>query len=445
MTTLLMQQAEASASNRATALNAVIWATVVGAVSGSACVSVRLFFRSLQWVFLQHTGLLPEAAASLNPLRRVLTPILGAACATGLIWGVRQWSRSGGHFEEYVEAVRCQNGRIAFMPTFWRTIYSAFSVATGAAIGREGSMIQFAAAVTSWVGERSPLPVIPLSRQVAYGAAAAVAAAYQAPIAGVFFATEIVLGEWSWEEAPRLAVASAAGWLISRLLLGSGRLFPVHERFMLSFEILWAIPLAVLLGAVAPLYHQMLRSLRFARYLPFALVWAACIVSLLSLLNRSVWGNGDMALHETLRSSPVDWTIGSLLVLRLVATTCCVGAGTVGGVFTPTLFAGAAAGLLGAGLLHASQPIVFAVIGLSAFLSAVTHAPWMSVFMAAELTGEWRLLPLLFAASIVSWSVARRLSSHSLYAIATPLPTDDAISNDLKPVTKSYKQRSSLE
>ena len=96
-----------------------------------------------------------------------------------------------------------------FSSTVWRTASSAFSVATGAAIGREGSMIQFAAAISSWVGERSPLRNLSLSRQVAYGAAAAVAAAYQAPIAGIFFATEIILGEWvcrtslhcSWPQA----------------------------------------------------------------------------------------------------------------------------------------------------------------------------------------------------------------------------------------------------
>ena len=188
-------------------------------------------------------------------------------------------------------------------------------------------------------------------------------------------------------------------------------------------------PGKIVLGVAAPLYHQMLRSLRRARHLPFALVWAGCIVGLLSLLEPAVWGNGDVALRETLRSSAIDWSIASLLVLRLIATTCCVCVGTVGGVFTPTLFAGAAAGFLGASLLHASQPTSFAIIGLSAFLSAVTHAPWMSIFMAAELTGQWHLLPLLFVSSLLSCAVARRLSPHSLYAIATPEPTDETVPN----------------
>jgi CIC family chloride channel protein len=192
------------------------WAVVLGAASGLACVAVRLFFRLLQWVFAQQTGMLPLAAATLSPTRRVLTPIIGAALATLVVWMMRR-SAADLHFEEYVEAVRLRNGRIPLLSTVWRTASSAFSAASGAAIGREGSMIQFAAAISSWVGERSPLRNLSLSRQVAYGAAAAVAAAYQAPIAGVFFAMEIVLGEWAWKDIPQLFLASTTGLLTSRL------------------------------------------------------------------------------------------------------------------------------------------------------------------------------------------------------------------------------------
>jgi H+/Cl- antiporter ClcA len=84
-----------------------------------------------------------------------LDPIIGAALATLVAWLMRKWA-PGLHFEEYVEAVRLKNGRIPLLSMVWRTASSAFSVATGAAIGREGSMIQFATAISSWVGERSP-------------------------------------------------------------------------------------------------------------------------------------------------------------------------------------------------------------------------------------------------------------------------------------------------
>jgi CIC family chloride channel protein len=112
------------------------------------------------------------------------------------------------------------------------------------------------------------------------------------------------------------------------------------------------------------------------------------------------------------------------LTLRLIATTFCVGTGTIGGVFTPTIFAGGAVGYLVALSLHLPNPTAFAILSMGALLSAVTHAPLMSAFMTVELTGAWHLLPFILGSAFAALAIARRLSPHSLYAIATPEPTD---------------------
>ena len=107
-------------------LASAVWAVVLGAASGSACVAVRLFFRLLQWVFVQQTGMLPIAAATLPPARRILTPVIGAAFATLVVWMMRRLA-PGPSFEEYVEAVRLRSGRIPLFSTVWRTASSGFS------------------------------------------------------------------------------------------------------------------------------------------------------------------------------------------------------------------------------------------------------------------------------------------------------------------------------
>jgi CIC family chloride channel protein len=402
-------------------LASAVWAVAIGAASGSACVAVRLFFRLLQWVFVQQTGMLPIAAATLPPARRILTPIVGAALATVVVWMMRV-SAPGLRFEEYVEAVRLRSGRIPLLSTVWRTASSGFSVATGAAIGREGSMIQFAAAISSWVGERSPLRNLSLSRQVTYGAAAAVAAAYQAPIAGVFFATEIVLADWAWSDIPQLLLASSTGWLISRLFLGAGPLFPVRGPLPFTHHLLWALPLALVLGAVGPAYQKLLHFSGAAKRLPFPLLWSGLAVGVLALIEPKVWGNGDAALLGILQNKTMLLGIVSVLACRLVATTFCVGTGTVGGVFTPTLFTGAALGLATAHLLHNPEASILAICGMGLLMAAVTHAPLMSALMTVELTGQWHLLTIILPCNLLASLIARTISRESLYAIASSEP-----------------------
>jgi CIC family chloride channel protein len=285
-------------------------------------------------------------------------------------------------------------------------------------------MIQFAAAISSWVGERSPLRNLSLPRQVAYGAAAAVAAAYQAPVAGVFFALEIVLGEWAWTDLAQLFLASGTGWLMSRLLLGAGPLFPVIGSLPMTHDLLWAVPLALVLGALGPAYQRLLHFSGIAKRLPFALLWSGLAVGVFALIEPKVWGNGDFALLEILQNRTMLFGIVSVLACRLVATTFCVGTGTIGGVFTPTLFTGAALGLAAGDLLHNPDPSILAICGMGLLMAAVTHAPWMAALMAVELTGQWHLLVIVLPCSLLASLIARTISREALYAIASPEPAE---------------------
>jgi chloride channel protein, CIC family len=117
--------------------------------------------------------------------------------------------------------------------------------------------------------------------------------------------------------------------------------------------------------------------------------------------------------------------VAAVLVLRLVATTFCVGTGTVGGVFTPTVFVGGALGLVAGHLLQVGHPVLLAIVGMSVLLGAVTKAPVMAALMAVELTGQWELLVVLLPLNWIGTGLARRISPRSLYAIATPTPMEE--------------------
>lgn len=416
-------------------------AIVLGVVSSLAAALLRLGFRGLMWCFTHVGSSPPVAAASLSPTRRFLIPIIGALLAIVVLVlrrkNARRLGREPRHYVEYVEAVRREHGHIPLVPNLWRTASAAFSVATGAAVGREGSMIQFAAAVTSWFQER--LRKLRLARllpspalAVACGVAGGVTTAYMAPVAGIFFAAEIVLGQFCLDQLPQLAIAAFTGWGVSVALLGPGPLYPTHVQLRFTWALLLLPILALAMGAFGPQYQRILRSLRTVRRLPLALAIAGAVVGALSLIDPRVWGNGDAGLSAALGHGVIPGlsiaapALCLLLVLRMLATTLCVGAGTVGGVFTPTLFTGGTLGALaGFALVHFAAPVdpaVFAICGMSALIAAATHAPLMAAFVAVELTGDWRLLPVLLVLDTIAWLMARKLSADALYAIASQLP-----------------------
>jgi CIC family chloride channel protein len=400
-------------------------ALAVGLVSSFVCIVLRLSFELLQGIFTGHFGRLPEAAAHLPSWRRVMTPVAGAAMALLIAWFARRRG-SEAKFQGYVKAVRLNTGRIEFSSTFWTTLSSAFSIATGAAIGREGSMIQLAATVTSWVGQRTRNSIVPLPGLVSWGVAAAVAAVYQAPVAGAFFAAEIVLGRIALRELPFLLLSAFTGAYASEAVLGPGPLFQPSVPVQLDISHVWLIvPLAILFGLLGPAYYWLIHSMRAARKLRLPLLWSAGLVGVLSLCRTEVWGNGDVALSHIMKGPISMRAVILILVLRIFATLFCVGTGTVGGVFTPTLFAGGALGLLLGQWMHVPHPLLFAVLGMSCLLAAVTHAPWMATFMAAELTGQISIVPILLICSLLAWRISRFLSPHSLYALATPEPADE--------------------
>lgn len=443
-------------------------AMIMGALGAFSAAAVRLGFRGLEWVLTHSASAPPLAAAHLPPWRQVLTPVAGGVLATVVLFFRRRRARGLGReprpYVEYVEAVRHRGGMIPLVPNCWRTFSAAFSVASGAAVGREGSMIQFAGAICAscggwlnrWLGGSRGLGVARepqdrtsqdrdedanrrhgVSMLVALGVAGGVTAAYNAPVASVFFVSEIVLGGQDWRTLPMLGIASAAGWAVSGKMLGFARLYPSHVQFPASAWTWMALPgLAVLFGLMGPLYQKLIKSLRVAKGLPLGLAWSGLLVGLLSLRDPRVWGNGDLGLSAALEIAKahlelpaVGTGVGALALLlgmRLLATTFCVGTGTVGGAFTPTLFAGGAAGALLGHLLPPGEATLGALVGMSCLMAAVTHAPVMAALMATELTGNWKMLPILLVLNFASWQLARRISGEALYAIASQAPASGA-------------------
>ncbi len=413
-----------AADQRAT----LFWSVIAGLVGAASVLFLRAALLGVQWLLTQETTSLIDTARLLPPWRRLATPAAGGLIAGLLVhWGQRYLQ--GQRAADYMEAVVVGDGVVRARPALLRTLASLFSIGSGGSLGREGPLLQFAAAVTSSAGRRAGLRPPRLPLMVASAAAAALAATYHAPLGSSLFVAEIVLGSIAMESFGPLVLASIVAVAVTRPILGGQAVFPTT---VFRFESIRELPLhllvGILLGAAAPGFVRLLAAARAsfaALQLPpaFQLGLGGLIVGAISLVVPEVWGNGHNSLDNMLRGEALGWTALILLLgAKLAATLASVGSGGIGGVFTPTMLLGGLGGwFLGAVFHHlwptqTAIPAAYALVGMGAFLAATTRAPLTAVVMVFEMTlNPDAIVPLLLAC-IAAYSVARGFDTQSLYS-----------------------------
>lgn len=329
---------------------------------------------------------------------------------------------------DYMEAVAVGNGQLGGRAVLLQVASSFFSIGSGGSIGREGPMVQLAAMLASQVGRWTQVPVPRQRLLVACGAAAGIAAAYNAPIAGALFVAEVVLGSIAMESFGPLIVASVVSDAISRQLLGAGPVYQVpHINFGAPWELALFALLGIVLGHFAPTYLGALERARGAfRALqwpaPATLALGGLIVGVISVAVPEVWGNGYSVVNTMLNEQLTLQVLALMLAAKLVSTAASIGSGAVGGILTPTLFMGAALGaMFGAGLHRIdphslSQLSAYAVVGMGALLAATTHAPLTSILLIFEMTLDYDVVLPLMLACVTAHYVARiYLRGESIY------------------------------
>jgi CIC family chloride channel protein len=391
---------------------------------------VNLFFYHLinlgQVLALARTTDLVTAAREMAPWLRVAVPTVGALIA-GLVlyYGLRLVGRRG--TPNLLEAVAAGDGRLPLRSAVVKSLSSIVSISTGASIGREGSITQLTATLASKFGQFVDFQPFRLRLLVACGAAAGIAAAYNAPIAGAVFAAQIVLGNFSMSLFAPLVFSSVAATVVSRTFFGMNPAYnvPVFEFTRLE-QLPWFLPLAVLAGAVGGLFLRALDgSERLFQKLPLPIyarmMLGGLVVGALGLWLPEVWGNGyNVATQLIQMDSPLDWLL-LLLLAKFAATALTVGSGTVGGVFTPTLFLGAALGSLfdaalnELGYARSIPNGVLALAGMGATLAATTHSPLLAMILVFEISLDYSLMPALMLVCVVASLVSRSLHHASVY------------------------------
>ncbi len=407
----------------------LFWAGVIGFCGGLSSVAFRAATSAIHKILTgSSTPGLVETFEALPPWRRLAVPAIGGLIA-GLIlyFGARLRGRVTS--SDYMEAVVLGDGKISTRRTLAKSLSALFSIASGGSIGREGPLVQLSSVIASSLGRLQKWSTPRLRLLVGCGAAAGIASAYNAPIAGAIFVAEIVLGSMAMEMLGPLIFSSVIATLTVRGFLGPDPLYKIPPfQLNRNWEIVPYLLLGLTAGLVAPWFIRLLNAVedwvgRLSAPVYLKMLVGGLIVGVFAIWHPEVCGNGSSTVSGILRGEWLWQALAVILILKIFATAATFGSGAVGGVFTPTLFIGASLGFLfGTGAQKVTDlpinPSAFALVGMGAFLAAATHAPIMAIVMIFEMTLDYQIILPLMLACVVGYYTSVSIEKRSIYAEA---------------------------
>jgi CIC family chloride channel protein len=406
----------------------IVFPCAIGVLTGAAAIGFVELVNLVQWLAVGSADLPLHVLPRLAWYHVLLVPAAGGLVVGPLVRFLAPETEGHG-VPEVIEAVMVGGGRIRRRVAAVKSIASAVTIGTGGSVGREGPIVQIGAAVGSAVGQLFALPAAQLKTFAACGAAGGIAAVFNAPIAGAFFALEVISGNFAMPTFSPVILSSVLATVVSRAYFGDRPAFIVQPYALVSIvEIAAYAGLGIVCGAVAVLFVRTMDGFETAaRRVPVPKAWWPAAGGLglgaMVLAVPNVYGVGYATMDAALRGD-VPWAWLCLLVpAKMVATSLTLASGGSGGVFLPALYVGAAAGgAYGAGaraLLGglAAGPGAYALVGMAGVLAAATHAPITAIILLLEVSGDYKIILPVMIVSTLATLVARALHEQSLYTL----------------------------
>ena len=405
-----------------------VLAVFVGLLAGGGVIAIRELIDFVQGLFLGGT--------SENLISTILTlpwwQILSTPTIGGLMVGLFIYYCIPGQkpqsVAKVIEASALHGGRMSFRVGIGAAIASSISIGVGGSVGREGPAIHLGATFGAWFAKTLHLTRSSSRALLGCGAAAAVAASFNAPIAGALFAHEVIVGHFAMSAFTPIVIASVVGTIVSRIYFGDVPAFDIAEQSLASF---WEFPAVVGLGIsggiVAIIFmrsamktEDLMNSIPGPQWLNPAV--GGFLIGLIALIFPHVLGVGYDATDLALKIQLPLYLMLSLVFVKILATSICIGSGFGGGVFTPSLMIGAmlggSYGMIVTGIFPelSSGPGAYTIIGMGAVSAAVLGAPISTTLIVFELTDDYPLTIAVMVGVVVSNVVARQFLGKSFFS-----------------------------
>jgi len=364
-----------------------------------------------------------------SPWRRLLVPVAGSAIMGYLLYRFFPDARGSG-VPQTKAALYARGGHISLGTVIGKFFCTSATLASGIPLGREGPAVQVGAGIASVLGRKLGLRPEKVKALIPVGAAAAIAAAFNTPLAAVLFALEEVVGDLHAAVLGSVVLASATSWAMLRLLLGNNPLFQVPQYQLVhpgEFGI-YAI-LGVAGGFVSVAFTKLLLWMR-ARFLRFPkrTVWFQPVVGgftvgIMGWFVPQLLGVGYKLVGEVLNGGMALRLMIVLLVLKLAAVAISYASGNAGGIFGPSLFLGAMlGGIVGNVANHllpsyVSTPGAYALVGMGTAFAGIVRAPMTSVVMIFEITRDYAVIVPLMISNLVSFYISSKFQEQPIYEV----------------------------
>jgi CIC family chloride channel protein len=398
-------------------------ATLVGIAAGLGAVAFRWLISSFQSLFFDGGE---QVFGALGRYYIIIIPAIGGLLV-GLIIHFFAREAKGHGVPEVMAAVAAKGGRIRPRVSVIKAVASSICIGSGGSVGREGPIVQIGSSIGSAAGQWLRLPEDWVRTLVACGAAGGISATFNAPIAGVFFALEVILGRFISRSFGYVVVSSVVAGVLAHAFLGDERSFMVPAY---SLNSAWEMPLYIALGigagAVAVVFIKVLYksedifdAWRFPPYLKPAV--GGVIIGLIGLYSLDLLGVGYEGVEKALLGDIAVTTLVVMGVLKIVATSVTIGSGGSGGVFAPSLFMGAMLGGAFGGLAHRVFPTIaassgaYALVGMAAVFGGAARAPITAIIILFEMTRDYNIILPLMLAVVIATVVSRGLNPETIY------------------------------